>query len=470
MASTINNQKKDVGFEGSSMTPVERRAVISLSSIMSLRMLGLFAVLPVFSLYAQELVGASSTTIGFALGVYGLAQALFQIPFGVLSDRFGRKPIIFAGLVVFILGSILSGIAHSIVLMTIGRALQGMGAIGSTLMACMADFTREEQRTKAMAVAGITIGFSFSLAMFLGPLLIKWTSIPHLFFLAALLGVISIFILFVLVPTSQVVSCRNEKQASLSLFHLFISPELFRLNIGIFLLHAIFTASFLVFPMSLRQHINLEANQQWMVYLPSLLMAFILTLVGIGMAEKKQRLKTYFLSGISALILGECMLWLMPQYFISTVIGMSCFLTGFSLLEAFLPSLISRTAPVAHKGSALGIYSCLQFSGIFVGGALGGYLLGRVGYSGVYFFCISLALLWLSLAGFMKAPRILVTQAWPVLPSHNWEVIVANLQVIPGMVEVSIVAEEGVAYLKMERRTLRDPDYIRLKQTLQKSI
>jgi len=389
------------------MTSQERQAVLGLSAILGLRMFGLFMVLPVFSLYAHQLQGATPTLIGIAMGIYGLSQALFQIPLGALSDRIGRKPIIVLGLIIFSLGSIIASFAHSILFMIIGRALQGMGAVGSTLMAMMADLTRENQRTKAMAIAGITIGFSFSLAMLAGPLLIKWMSVNALFGLAAFLGFMCILLLKTYVPTP---AQSSGQEATLTEYHSFLSllrhPTLTNLNIGIAILHIIFTASFIVIPINLQQTNHLSGNQQWEVYFPSLLTAFILSLICINIAERKQLIKHFFLIGIASILSSEFILYLMPDEILITMLGISLFFTGFSLLEAFLPSLVSRHAPIASKGSALGIYSCSQFLGIFVGGVLGGWLYGQFGNASVYLFCIFLAIIWfvISLQSPLKNP------------------------------------------------------------------
>lgn len=384
------------------MTSTERRAVTSLSSIMGLRMMGLFMVLPVFSVYAAELKGATPALIGLALGIYGLSQALFQIPFGTLSDRFGRKPLILIGLILFIAGSLTAGFADSMTTMIIGRSLQGVGAIGSTIMAYVADHTRENQRTKAMAIAGITIGCSFSLAMFVGPILVQWLTVNGLFFLAAFLGFICIGVLY-LTPSCSHHRWQRESEPELrSFMRLLISPELAKLNIGIFTLHAIFTASFIIIPIGLQQFAGLETSQQWQIYLPALLAAFILALFCIGMAERKQQIKIYFIGGIAALVLAEIVLWSAKSNILLISSGICLFFAGFSLLEAFLPSLVSRTAPPSRKGSALGIYSSAQFLGIFVGGVLGGWLYGQFSFNGVYLFCITLSLIWLALATFMQ--------------------------------------------------------------------
>lgn len=457
-------------MQSSKMTPTERRGIISLSSIMGLRMIGLFMVLPVFSLYASQLTGATPTLIGVAMGIYGLSQALFQIPFGSLSDKFGRKPIILLGLIIFAAGSLLAGTAHSITLMIIGRALQGIGAVGSTILAMMADLTREEQRTKSMAIAGITIGFSFSVAMFVGPVLIKWMSVNSLFYLAALFAIAAIVILYTAVPIPANEHWHRDTEPELKSFlKLIIAPELAKLNIGIFILHAIFTASFVIIPISLQQVTGLNSSMQWKFYLPTLLTAFIIALFCIGKAERHQQLKPYFLAGIITLVLAEFLFLINPASLIFTTIGLCLFFAAFSLLEAFLPSLISRTAPAARKGSAMGLYSCAQFLGIFAGGVLGGWIYGKFGFSGVYLFCITLASLWLVFALLMQPPRYLVTHMVRLPPAqqHNWNQLAAKLQVIPGMVEVTFIAEDGIAYLKMDRATAKHPDFIRLQEQLQ---
>jgi MFS family permease len=387
----------------SNMTNTEKRAIFSLSSIMGLRMLGLFMVLPVFSIYIAQLKGATPFLIGLAIGIYGLSQAVLQIPFGSLSDRFGRKPIAALGLILFIIGSLLAGLAHTVTAMIIGRALQGCGAIGSTLLAMLADLTREEQRTRAMAAAGITIGLSFSLSILCGPLLMKWMPVNVMFFLAAILGIVCITILFSFAPTP----CFNIKQPNFNIniiVRLFTLPELTRLNIGILLLHAIFTASFIVIPVNLLHFNQFALNQQWMIYLPALLISFSASLICMQRAEKNQQIKFYFLIGIALITAGLILLCLTPYYLFSVSLGLTMFLMGFSLLESFLPSLVSRIAPPEHKGSALGIYSCAQFSGIFMGGVSGGWLYGQFGFAGVYVFCLLLALSWFAFALSMQQP------------------------------------------------------------------
>lgn len=459
-------------MHATTMTPTERRATISLSAIMGLRMIGLFMVLPVFSLYASSLDGATPMLIGIAMGIYGLSQAIFQITFGILSDRIGRKPAILTSLIIFAAGSLIAGSAHSIDMMIIGRTLQGIGAVGSTILALMADLTREEQRTKAMMAAGMTIGASFSVAMFLGPILTKWITVGELFYIAAALAAVAAAVLYIYAPTPVTLRWHRDTEPEFASFmRLLTEPQLARLNTGIFILHAIFTASFVVIPISLHQNTGLATNQQWEIYLPALVMALILSMICVGFAERKQQIKQYFLAGVVTLLIAEIMLWGCVHTALAATVSIGLFFAGFTLLEAMLPSLISRTAPASCKGSAMGIYSCAQYSGIFVGGVLGGWLYGQYHFSGVYLFCVTLALFWTILTLFMRQPRYLVTQMIRVTPAQqsSWSAFAAKLKLISGMVEVTLVMEDSLAYLKMERKTTKDPDFIRLKEQLQSS-
>jgi predicted MFS family arabinose efflux permease len=387
-------------MQSNKMTPQERQAAASLATIMSLRMLGLFMILPVFSLYAHQLIGATPILIGFAMGIYGLTQGIFQIPFGMWSDKLGRRKIITLGLLVFILGSAIAAMSHTITGMIIGRALQGIGAVGSTIIAMIADLTREDQRTKAMAIAGMTIGMSFTFAMILGPLFYNWINI---FWLAAIFGMIAIILLFTWVPTPEKSTWHGDAEPEMKQFSVLLKePNLMRLNIGIFLLHAILTASFVILPISLQNLAGLHGSQQWMLYLPILIAAFVLSIPCIVLAEKKHLLKQFFLGAIFTMGCAELFLWVFAHSLLLSAVGLLLFFTAFSTLEAFLPSLVSKTAPRAQKGTALGIYSCSQFLGIFIGGSLSGWLYGAFGLTDVYLFCVALTILWLCIAFKMK--------------------------------------------------------------------
>lgn len=385
------------------MTPIEQRAALSLASILSLRMLGLFMILPVFSLYTSTLQDTTPTLMGIAMGIYGLSQAVLQIPFGMLSDHYGRRRIIAIGLCLFILGSIIAATSHSIYWIILGRTLQGAGAVGSTIIALLADLTREEQRTKAMAIAGMTIGASFALAMMLGPLFAKWF---NLFWLAAMLGILAIVVLYSWVPTPISLTFHPETETEPKQFlALLKQSELLRLNSGIFLLHAVLTASFIVLPLSLQNVAGLAHDQQWQLFLPTLLLAFILSVPFLLLAERKRQVKRYFLASILVLVISELLFWLFSYHLLLSALSLLLFFTAFSLLEAFLPSLISRTAHRTRKGTALGIYSSSQFLGIFVGGTLGGWLYGAFGPTNVYLFCAALMVIWFAIAFGMKKPQ-----------------------------------------------------------------
>ncbi|MEO8402332.1 MAG: MFS transporter [Gammaproteobacteria bacterium] len=388
------------------MNSSEKRSAFMLAIIMSLRMLGLFMVLPLFSLYAHQLIGATPLLIGIAMGIYGLTQAIFQIPFGALSDHVGRKKMIGLGLAIFVLGSMLTALSTSIWGVILGRALQGSGAVGSTIIALMADLTRENQRTKAMAIIGMTIGMSFSIAMLMGPLLNPWLHVNGLFCLAALFGVLAILLLYTRVPNPEKTTWHSDTEPERhSFFAVLKHPELARLNVSIFMLHAVFTASFVVIPISLQNLAGLSGNQQWMLYLPILIFAFGSSIPCIIVAEKKHRLKLFFLSAIVTLGCAELLLWLFASSLSVSALSLFLFFTGFSVLEAFLPSLVSKTAPPKRKGTALGIYSCSQFLGIFVGGSLGGWLYGLFGLTDVYLLCVILTILWAAIAFKMKNPQ-----------------------------------------------------------------
>ncbi len=392
------------------MTATECKAIFSLSAILSLRMLGLFMALPLFALYASHLPGATPLLVGLALGIYGLTQAILQIPFGTLSDHFGRKKIIVLGLCIFTIGSLIAATSHTIWSMLLGRALQGAGAIGSTIIALIADLTRPEQRTKAMAISGITIGMSFLLAMIAGPIVATWIQMSGIFWLAALFSIVAIILLFTAVPTPTAIAEQVDTELTLhSLPALLKQPELNRLNIGIFFLHIIFTASFVVIPINLQTLAGLNSHQQWLLYLPTLIIAFFISISCIKVAEKKEQIKHFFIGSILSLIIAEFLLWIFAHQLLLSALSLLLFFSAFSLLEAFLPSLVSRTAPPQRKGTALGIYSCSQFLGIFVGGILGGWIDGAFDPVKVYLFCAILALVWSAIAFRMKNPQYSTT-------------------------------------------------------------
>ena len=433
----------------------ERATVFSLASIFAIRMLGLFMILPVFSLYAKQLAGATPTLIGIALGIYGLSQALLQIPYGMLSDRFGRKPLITLGLLVFICGSIVAALSHHIVGVIIGRALQGAGAIGSTIMALVADLTREEKRTQAMATIGLTIGISFAVAMVLGPTLNHYIHVSGIFWFTAVLGGLAIVVLHTIVPNpTQFRRQRDTATIPSQMCKIASHPELLRLDFGIFCQHAILTATFVVMPVVLTEHAGLAPAIQWRFYLPILVLSFLTMVPFIILAEKKRLMKPVFISAIGIILLAQLMLAFVFQHFTLLLLASFLFFASFNLLEASLPSLVSKFAPVGSKGTALGIYSSSQFLGIFVGGSLAGWLYGQHSIQGVFLFCALLGLLWWFAALTMAKPPHLATFMLHTGPLDDAQAHALSEKLLaePGVAAVFVGQEEGIAYLKIDNQ------------------
>lgn len=377
------------------MQPQEFRATASLALVFSVRLLGLFMVYPVFAAYAGGLNGASPYLIGEALGIYGLTQGLLQIPFGLASDRFGRKPMIVIGLLLFAAGSVVAAYATSISGIIFGRALQGAGAVGSVILAMLADLTSEESRTKSMALVGITIGGSFLIALVIGPVIAGFVGVTGLFWLMAVLGLIGIAIIVFVVPTPRRLEVHRDAETVPGVFGAVLrNPGLLRLDIGIFALHAMLTAMFLVVPGLMRAALNIAPANDWMIYLPVLLVSVVVMGGALGL-ERRQRGQGVFVGAIVALAASNALLLAGGGSATLLIVALVIFFSAFNILEATLPSLVSKTAPAAHKGTALGVYSSLQFLGIFTGGVIGGWLNQHSGIGGVFAFTIALALLWL---------------------------------------------------------------------------
>lgn len=375
------------------MTAVERRAVLSLALLYNVRMLGLFMVLPLLALYAADYRGATPTLIGLALGIYGLSQALLQIPLGWLSDRVGRKPVIVGGLLVFALGSLLAAWSDSIHGIILGRLLQGAGAIASSIMALVADLTSEEQRTKAMAVVGASIGLAFAVALVVGPLLAAFGGLDMVFAITALLAVLGILVLWGIpkAPAGQGVERAAPRG---SLFRRALrDPGLLRLDAGIFTLHCVLMALFLVLPGLLEGLAGVPRDSHWQIYLPVILLSVLGVVPMMRLAERGGRPAPVFLGAILSLVAALVGLGLASSAWM-VYLGAWLFFVGFNYMEATLPSMVSKAVFPGGRGTALGIYSTAQFLGIFVGGALGGWLLERFGSQSVLLFCIGLCVLW----------------------------------------------------------------------------
>jgi MFS family permease len=446
-------------MKSSALTPGEIRAALSLTSIYALRMLGLFLLFPVLALYARHLSGSTAILVGLALGAYGLSQAILQIPFGVLSDRFGRKPLITIGLILFALGSVVAALSHSIHGVILGRALQGSGAIAGPVMALAADLSREEHRTKVMAMIGISIGMSFAVALILGPVLNTWMGVPGIFWLIAVLSLAAIGVLRLWVPNPVHSTVHRDAEAVPGqLKAVLLDAQLLRLDFGILALHAILTATFVAMPLALHDMAGLPAERHWQIYLPVLVLSVAAMVPFIILAEKKRLMKPVLAGAILAVSLAEFGLQELYHSVWGIVLMLLLFFTAFNLLEASLPSLMSKLAPPDRKGTALGVYSTAQFLGAFVGGASGGWLYGHYGFGAVFAFCGTLALLWLLVTMSMASPRYLSSYILNVGQVNELEAhqLAAKLSTLPGVAEAVVIVEEGVAYLKVDRNTLNE--------------
>lgn len=433
--------------------PFERRVVMSLAALYTFRMFGLFLLLPVLALYGDQYVDHTPFLLGVALGAYGASQALLQIPFGMLSDRIGRKPIIFIGLIVFIIGSVIAAQATSVYELIIGRFLQGGGAISGVVMALLTDLSSEENRTKAMATIGASIGISFSVAMTVGPMVASWGGVGAIFWITAALGVVGIFILFVLIPSvKHAPQPKREAGTAPELFwKTFKNPELLRLNVGIFALHFVLMANFMVLPQMLEQQLNIERGHHGMVYFPMLLVAFIIMLPFVIVAEKRRKIKPVFLGAIALLAMMELTMMIAPPSIYFTLFTIFLFFVAFNVLEATLPSMVSKIAPAGAKGTATGIYSTSQVIGVSAGGAAGGWLIQHGGIQAVLALCALFSLIWLATAWTMKPPRFLASVLIPLRHHHGAE-IAEKLRAVEGVAEVVIVESENTAYLKVDQR------------------
>ncbi len=383
----------------SRMTTDERRSAFSLASIYALRMLGLFMVMPVFMLEARHYEGGDDlSAVGMAMGVYGLVQAVLQIPFGMAADRFGRKRVIYLGLALLALGSIVGATATSVAGLALGRALQGGGAISAAVTALLADQTRDAVRTKGTALVGASIGLMFALSLVLGPLLSGWGGLSAIFGVTLLLALSGVVIVRWWTPPEPALP--NAGETKQSLWGLLVHPDLIRLNFGVFALYAVQLASWVAIPALLIQAGVASAEHGW-VYLPAVLLSFVVMGVTLFPMERRGQLRPLFLACIVLVMvvqaawgfmtLGQPQLW-------PLVVLLFLFFCGFNVLEASQPSLASRLAPVGSRGAALGVYNTLQSLGIFAGGAIGGLLLKNLGASGVFMASAALMLLWFGVA------------------------------------------------------------------------
>jgi MFS family permease len=385
------------------MSPLELRAGASLAGVYGLRMLGLFVILPVFAVHAAGLRGGDNLSlVGVALGAYGLSQGILQIPFGTASDRWGRKPALYVGLAVFAAGSFLGVAAHDIWTAIAARALQGAGAISSVAMALAADLTREEHRTKIMAMIGSTIGLMFALSLVGAPVLYRWIGMEGLFALTGVLSLAAMWVVRTQVPDppARPASPPKTPGAAVRLLDL----ELLRLNAGIFILHVVLYAMFVVVPIALVQD-GLALPEHWKLYLPVVLVSFVAMVPAILYADRRNGTKPVLLAAVGLLFAVELALMFVQRSVAALAVVMLGFFVAFNVLEAMLPSLVSRVAPAQGRGAAIGVYNTTQTLGVFFGGLIGGWAAARHGANGVFAVCAALAAVWLALAAGMRPVR-----------------------------------------------------------------
>ena len=441
------------------MTPAEFRSTISLASIYGLRMLGMFLILPIFAIYASTLPDKpSSLMVGLALGAYGLTQALLQLPFGMASDKYGRKPMIYLGLAIFAIGSMVAALAMNIEGIIIGRALQGAGAVSAVVTALVADLTRDEHRTKAMATIGGTIGIAFAVSLVGGPILNDWIGVPGIFFLTGLLTLAAMAVVKFVVPDPLHSHYHSDASAApAKLKDVLKNRQLLRLNYGIFALHAAQMAMFVVVPFAIIKSSGMHENQHWQIYLPVVLVSFVLMVPAIIYAEKQSKMKPVFVAAIAMMLLAQLMFSFSIQYFWGIIASLTIYFVAFNLLEASLPSIISKIAPAAAKGTAMGVYNTSQSLGIFVGGALGGYLSHVHGFASVFIFCGVMMFLWLLLASSMQAPLAVRTKMYTMdetadqMSAERADAVKSELVKLAGVIEAAVLPQERTVILKLDK-------------------
>ena len=435
------------------MFPHEWRASTTLSGVYALRMLGMFLVLPVLAMYAASLPGAedNKTLVGLAMGIYGLTQALLQLPLGIASDKFGRKKTIYAGLVVFAAGSFLAAAADTLPLLVAARAIQGAGAVSAAVTALLADLTRDGVRTRAMAMIGLSIGLTFSVSLVVAPMIADVVGVRGLFLLTGILTVASIGVVAFMTPDPEFSKLHEDTQAQPArIGEVLKNRQLLNLDFGIFALHAAQMALFTALPFAMTQ-LGLEKIQHWKVYLPSTVAGLVVMVPLIIIGETRNRLKQVFILGIVCiaaaqigLLSGMHSIWLITVYLI-------VYFIGFNVLEASLPSMVSKIAPSDLKGTAMGVYNTMQSVGLFAGGAAGGLLFQKYGFVGVFAFCSTLMLLWLVLAVLSPAPKPVKNLSYPVgsVWQGNQEGLYHALSGLEGVEDISFSFDRQTVYIKV---------------------
>lgn len=437
------------------MNAIERRSTFALSSIFALRMLGLFMIIPVFSIAGQSYQYATPALIGLAVGVYGLSQAILQIPFSLWADRFSRKPLIILGLVLFALGGAIAAMSHTIYGVIIGRAIAGAGAVSAVVMALLADVTREEQRTKAMAVMGMSIGLSFVIAFSLGPWLTSQVGISGLFWVTTIMGIAAIFMLMLVPKVTR--HHRNFRQGYLAQLKQVIQmSDLNRLHVSVFSLHLLLTAMFIYVPSQLIEFANIPLAKHGMVYLPLLVISLFFAFPSIIVAEKYRKMRGIFLTAILGIIAGLLILIFGYESKYILLLGLGLFFIAFNVMEALLPSWLSKSAPLQSKATAMGINASSQFLGAFFGGVLGGQLLMLHNTSLGWSILAGIAMIWLLISFGLAQPRYLSSIVLPLPELKQTDEWTSKLLAIRGIEEVVVMSEQQVAYIKVDKHQIDD--------------
>ena len=442
------------------MTQMETRATAALASIYGLRMLGMFLILPIFAIYAEKLQGGDNhALIGLALGAYGFMQVILQLPFGMASDRFGRKKLIYLGLIMFAVGSVCAAMATDIYMVIVGRAIQGAGAISAVVTALVADSTREEHRTQAMAMIGATIGITFAVSLVAGPLLNQWIGVQGIFWLTAVLSFLAMAVVKFAVPEPLHVHFHSDAQtAPARIREVLRDRQLLRLNFGTFCLHGAQMAMFMVVPFAIKHSTGMNENTHWQIYLPVLVISFVLMVPAIIYAEKKAKLKPVFMSAVALMLVTQIAFMFSLNTLWGIVATLLSYFVAFNILEASLPSLISKMAPVAAKGTAMGIHNTAQSFGMFLGAALGGWLSHTYGSQMVFVFCAVLMLIWFGLTLGMQAPPSVKTKMFHIQGYNDAQAaqLARDVHAMEGVYEAVAIPSETMLMVKLENQRSKE--------------
>ena len=437
------------------MNALERRSTFALSSIFALRMLGLFMIIPVFSVAGQSYQGATPALIGLAVGVYGLTQAILQIPFSLLADRFSRKPLVVLGLLLFALGGAVAAMSESIYGVIIGRAIAGGGAVSAVVMALLADITREEQRSKAMAVMGMSIGVSFMVAFSLGPWLTSLVGISGLFWVTTIMGLAAISMLLLVPKVTR--HHRNYQQGYVTqLKQVLKMGDLNRLHISVFALHLLLTAMFIYMPSQLIEFADIPLSRHGLVYLPLLVISLFFAFPSIILAEKYRKMRGIFLTAIGGIVLGLLVLIFGFESKYILLLGLALFFIAFNVMEALLPSWLSKSAPIQSKATAMGVNASSQFLGAFFGGMIGGQLLILNNTSMGWGILTAIAIVWLLISFGLVQPRYLSSLVIRLPESKQTDEWTSQLLAIRGIEEVVVMPDQQVAYIKVDKQQIDD--------------